>query len=61
MHRSFAKLLPWFYILGAQKNRLIEMALLSTHKIYIGTYVLVENIKSVYKLYSGTTRFLEFV
>ena len=27
MHRSFAKLLPWFYILGAQKNRLIEMVL----------------------------------
>ena len=36
MHRSFAKLLPWFYTLGAQKNRLIETALLSTHKIYIG-------------------------
>ena len=27
---------PWFYILGAQKNSLIETALLSTHKIYIG-------------------------
>ena len=27
MHRSFEKLLPWFYILGAQKNRLIEMVL----------------------------------
>ena len=27
MHRSFAKLLPWFYILGAQKNRLIGMVL----------------------------------
>ena len=27
MHRSFAKLLPWFYILGAQKNRFIEMVL----------------------------------
>ena len=27
MHSSFAKLLPWFYILGAQKNRLIEMVL----------------------------------
>ena len=39
MHKSFAtiprfyaqvicaKLLPWFYILGAQKNRLIEMVL----------------------------------
>ena len=27
MHRSFAKLLQWFYILGAQKNRLIEMVL----------------------------------
>ena len=27
MHMSFAKLLPWFYILGAQKNRLIEMVL----------------------------------
>ena len=27
MHRSFAKLLPWFNILSAQKNRLTEMVL----------------------------------
>ena len=57
MHRSFAKLLPWFYILGAQKNRLIEMVL--------HIYVLVETFKAYipisflrfqrYRLYSGTT------
>ena len=56
MHRSFAKLLPWFYILGAQKNRLIEMVLhmfkLKTFKAYIPISFLRFQR---YKLYSGTT------
>ena len=26
---------PWFYILGGQKNRLIETVLVSTHNIYV--------------------------
>ena len=40
---------PWFYMLGAQKNRLIETVLSIPT-----TYALVENILSVY------SRFLNF-
>ena len=62
MHRSFAKLLPWFYILGAQKNRLIEMVL---HMFYLKTFKAYIPISFLRfqrcKLYSGITRFLEFV